>query len=351
MSEKSTVNETNPAPEFSYLIDGGSALPRLAMEAAQKMAKKGAGGFTVIAGKGNRELMHIRFGPIHADTQYPIASASKWLAAAAAMRVIEQMQLSLEAPISTFLSSVQGGAAKLTLRQLLSQTSGLSGSKGEMFDLAQDHRMTLAQSAEEVIARPLISEPGKVFAYGGPGFQVIGAIMEALTGKRWAELFDDTIAKPLGMSHTYWTHLKLDTSAELPVEETLNPVLQGGVVCTASDYARFLSMLAQEGVFNGVRLLSTQSIDLMFCDQTPHAHMTPTGANVLADAHYSLGSWCETWDANGVCNRNSSIGLFGAYPWVEKKTKRYGLIFVYERDDAFRLWPEMEIIRDTLMSL
>jgi hypothetical protein len=72
MSEKSTVNETNPAPELSYLIDGGSALPRLAMEAAQKMAKKGAGGFTVIAGKGNRELMHIRFGPIESNTQYSI---------------------------------------------------------------------------------------------------------------------------------------------------------------------------------------------------------------------------------------------------------------------------------------
>lgn len=174
--------------------------------------------------------------------------------------------------------------------------------------------------------------------------------MEALTGKRWAELFDDMIAKPLGLTKTYWTHLKLGTTDELPVNETLNPVLQGGVVCTASDYARLLSMLAQDGFYNGIRLLSTQSIDLMLSDHTPYAHMTPTSANVLANAHYSLGSWCETWDANGVCNRNSSIGLFGVYPWVEKRTKRYGLIFICQRDDALRLWPEIKVIRDALLT-
>lgn len=347
MSMKSITHRTD---KTAYHVDSGSELPSLAMEAAQEMGRKGAGGFTVIAGMADRELAHIRFGPIEPDTQYPIASASKWLTAATALRVIEEHQCSLDAPISTFLPSMSGAAAELTLRQLLSQTSGLAGSNGERYDLAQDHRMTLLQSAEEVTARPLISEPGEVFAYGGPGFQVVGAIVEALTSKKWAAVFDEMIARPLGMTRTYWTHLKLDTTKELPPDETLNPVLQGGAVSTASDCARFLRMLAQGGVFERSRLLSQESIDLMLRDQTPHAYMTATDESVLPDAHYSLGSWCETWDSDGVCNRNSSVGLFGVYPWVEKNTRRYGLIFVCQREDAFRLWPEMEIIRDSLVT-
>lgn len=349
MNENTFNDDATSPSETSHHAKVGM-LSEVAMKAAREMVMKGAGGFTIIAGEGANELTHIRFGRINDETQFPVASASKWLTAVAAIRVAEEMQVSLEEPISTFLPFVQGRAAQITLRHLLSQTSGLCGSNGERFDINQDHRITLAQSADEVTARPLISEPGEVFAYGGPGFQVIGAAMEAITGKRWAELFYEMIAKPLGLTRTYWTHLKLDRIDELPVSETLNPVLQGGVVCTASDYARFLSMLAQDGVCSGVRLLSTQSIDLLFSDHTPFAHMTPTGANVLTDAHYSLGSWCETWDANGVCDRNSSIGLFGAYPWLEKRTKRYGLIFICQRDDAFRLWPEMQIIRDALLN-
>lgn len=105
--------------------------------------------------------------------------------------------------------------------------------------------------------------------------------------------------------------------------ETLNPVLQGGAASTADDDLRFLSMLAQGGVFEARR--------------------------VLPDAHYSLGSWCETWDTQGACLRNSSIGYFGVYPWVERQTGRFGIVFPYVRDNAFRFWPEIERMRDAVV--
>ncbi|MFT2159838.1 serine hydrolase domain-containing protein [Pseudomonas putida] len=330
-------------------VDQSARLPASAERAGREMLEANAGGFAVVAGQGDRVESMVRFGDIQPETQYPIASASKWLTAAVVMTVVEEKGLSLDTPISTWLPKITGERGQLTLRQLLSQTPGLAGSKGEFYDLNQDHRMTLADSALEVASRPLISKPGEVFAYGGPGFQIAGAVAEAATGKRWAQLFDEKIAKPLGMTHTYWIHLRLDTEKQLPVSETLNPVLQGGVVSTASDYTRFLSMIAQGGVFEGKRLLSNESVDAMLRDQTPTATMTPTGANVLADAHYSLGSWCESWDSSGACVRNSSIGLFGVYPWVERESKRFGLIFIYQRQDAFRLWPQMEIIRDSLV--
>ncbi|MDN7356249.1 serine hydrolase domain-containing protein [Acetobacter senegalensis] len=337
---------TAHAETGSYRVDYGTVLAPAAMRAAEEMERKGAGGFTVGIGQGAREISRVSFGDIAPDTQYPVLSASKFLTAATVMAVVDDGKLSLDKPISTWLPHISGQAGKLTLRLLLSQTAGLAGSKGELYDLAQDHRITLEQSAEDVTRRPLISPPGEVFAYGAPGFQVAGALVEAATGKRWAQVFDEKIARPLGMNHTYWTHFRLDRTEELPVSETLNPVLQGGAVSTAEDYMHFLSMMAQGGVYNGRRVLSKESIDSMLSDQTSTAHMTPTGANVLPDAHYSLGSWCETWDGQGKCNRNSSIGLFGVYPWVERKTQRFGIIFLYVREDAFRFWPDMEKIRD-----
>ncbi len=328
-----------------------AALPPAAMQAAQAMLAQRSGGFSVGTGVRGQAASLTRFGDIQADTQYPIASASKFLAAATVMAVVDEGKLQLDAPIATWLPTLPPAAGKLTLRQLLSQTSGLAGVKGEYYDLAQDHRITLEQSAMDVTQRPLISVPGEVFAYGSAGFQLAGAAVEAATGQRWAQVFQDKIATPLGMTRTYWTHLRLDSADELPLAETRNPVLQGGAVSTAGDYLRFLRMIAQEGMYEGHRVLSRNSIDEMLKDQTPKAFMTPAPENPIQGGHYSLGNWCESPDttgATGVCLRNSSIGAFGTYPWVERKTGRFGIVFIYQRENAFRLWPQIQVIRDAV---
>lgn len=335
------------APE-QHVAPQRTALPPVAVQAAYAMLAQGSGGFSVGTGVRGQEAVLTRFGDIRADTQYPIASASKFLAAATVMAVVDEGKLQLDAPIATWLPKLPPAAGKLTLRQLLSQTSGLAGVKGEYYDLAQDHRITLEQSAMDVTQRPLVSMPGEVFAYGSAGFQLAGAAVEAATGQRWAQVFQDRIATPLGMTHTYWTHLRLDSADELPVAETRNPVLQGGAVSTAGDYLRFLRMIAQEGMYEGHRVLSRSSIDEILKDQTPKAFMTPAPENPIQGGHYSLGNWCESWDATGACLRNSSIGAFGTYPWVERKTGRFGIVFVYQRENAFRLWPQILIIRDAV---
>lgn len=328
----------------------GSPLPPNAQQAGTRMLANGVGAFSVGYGQRGTVTSLVNFGGMRTEQAYPIASASKFLAAATVMSLVDEGRLSLDLPVSTWLPQLNAESGQITLRQLLSQTSGLAGVQGEFYDLAQDHRITLAESAQDIARRPLVSQPAEVFAYGSGGFQLAGAVVEAVTGQRWAEVFRRRLGEPLGMTRTYWTHLRLDTTAELPVAETLNPVLQGGAVSTASDYLHFLSMLAQGGVYEGKRILSAASVDAMLSDQTAKARMTPTGANVLPDAHYSLGNWCETWDAQGVCLRNSSIGAFGVYPWIERKTGRFGIVFPYVRDNAFRFWPEMSQIRDAVDS-
>lgn len=324
------------APPETDLILFGSA----ARAAADAIIAKGVPGMTVGYGKVGGPVVRADFGDVSSGTQYPIASASKWLTAAVVMTLVDEGKLSLDKPVSTWLPQIKGDGGRLTLRQLLSQTSGIAGGLGDLYELRQDHRMTLAQSASEVLARPLISKPGTDFRYGAPGFQVAGAVVEAVTGQRWEDVFQARIARPLGMQRTYWTFMKFGATPPPPAE-TNNPTLQGGAVSTADDYMRFLKMLAANGTYEGRQVLSAAAVAEMLTDQTANATMHPTGAALLIDAHYSIGNWCERWDEQRHCTRSSSIGAFGAYPWLDHVTGRYGFVFIYKPNDAFAVWPVM----------
>jgi CubicO group peptidase (beta-lactamase class C family) len=288
-----------------------------------------AKGLTVIVMRGGRRLYRMDIGDIAPDQQFPIASASKWLTGALVMSVVDEGKLSLDAPISTVLPEFNGEAARITLRELLSQTAGM-GSLKAGFDIRQPATITLAQSAAQIAARPLEDPPGRIFNYGGPHFQVAGAMVEAVTGKRWADLFNERIAGPLGMTHTSWLHLPRQT--ETPAQ-TLNPLLQGGVVTTAEDYMRFLTMLAGEGEYQGRRVLSRQAVDAMETNQTLGVTMgyVPPGATVRA-AQYALANWCDAWDKTKRCTRVSSPGAFGTTPWIDRDSGLYGIFFIMTRN-------------------
>jgi CubicO group peptidase (beta-lactamase class C family) len=314
-------------------IANTTAPPTLVRTELEAAVAQGAPGVTAIVMRGDSLLFRMDVGPIDRNAQWPVASASKWMTAALVMTVVDEGKLSLDAPISRYLPHLSGRIGDTTLRQLLAQTSG-EGSLEDAVDIRQDSRMTLAQSADEIVQRPLADDPGAVFKYGGPSFQVAGAMVEAVTGRRWADLFDDRIAKPLGLTRTYWTHLPSDGATPA---QTLNPLLQGGVVTTADDYMRFLGMLAQNGIGNGHRILSPGAVDAMETVQTlgkPMAYLPPgmaSGAKNGQQLQYALGNWCEKWDANLRCTLVSSAGAFGTYPWVDRQSGLYGIFFTRER--------------------
>lgn len=319
-------------------------LPATARGAAGRIVAQGVPGVTVVVGRQGREIAHESFGTIDPAAQLPIASASKWLTAAVVMQLVGEGKLSLDAPISTWLPSLAPAAGAITLRQLLSQTSGLGMAGAEM---KQDYRITLAQSAKEVTDVPLAHPRGTVFAYGGPNFQVAGAVVEAVTGKHWQDVFQERIGGPLAMLHTYWTHIGNTDPAQ--VAQTRNPVLQGGAVSTTEDYMHFLAMLAGDGVYQGRRVLTHAAVETLLTDQTAAATMTPTGVAMLDKAHYALGNWCESWAGDARCTRSSSLGAWGVYPWIDRASRLYGIVFFYEKNDAFRLLPETStIVREVI---
>jgi CubicO group peptidase (beta-lactamase class C family) len=317
------------ATEPAESVTGTGAVPAAVRAALEDAVKHGAPGVTAIVMRHGAVLFRVDVGTIAHDAPLPVASATKWMTAALVMSVVDEGRLSLDAPVSNYLPAFKGPASEVTLRELLAQTSG-EGSIEDGVDIRQDPRITLAQSAAQIASRPLVDAPGTVFKYGGPGFQVAGAAVEAVTGKRWAQLFDDRIARPLGMAHTSWLHLP---AHGVSPAETLNPLLQGGVVTTADDYMRFLGMLVEDGKVGNRRILSARAVDEMEALQTlgkPMAYVPP-GARSRGDAQYALGNWCETWDTEHRCTLVSSPGAFGSFPWIDRQSGLYGIFFTRDR--------------------
>jgi CubicO group peptidase (beta-lactamase class C family) len=311
----------------SIVVTGNADVPSPVREEMKEVVKGGVPGVTVIVMRDGKLLFRVDVGKIGPDTQIPVASASKWMTAALVMTVVDEGKLSLDEPISKTLPEFRGEAGRVTLRHLLAQTSG-EGSLKRLVDVRQDPRLTLAQSAAEIATRPLEDPPGEVFKYGGPGFQVAGAMVEAVTGRRWADLFDERLSRPLGMAHTYWEHLP---NRGVSPADTFNPLLQGGVVTTADDYMRFLTMLAQQGTYGGRRILSAQAVESMETAQTlgkPMAYLPP---GVKKSMQYAFGNWYETWASDGKCILVSSPGAFGTYPWIDRESGLYGIFFLKDR--------------------
>ncbi|WP_397415967.1 serine hydrolase domain-containing protein [Phenylobacterium sp.] len=291
------------------------------------VSRDGAPGVTAMVFRDGALLYRMDVGAIAPDARLPIASASKWMTSALIMTLVDEGKLSLDEPIGKRLPELSGPSAAITLRQLLSYTSG-QGSLAGMVDINQDLRMPLAEGARAIAARPLEDPPGEVFKYGSGAFQIAGALAEQASGKSWVQLFDERLGRPLGLTRTSWGN---PLKPELPAAEVRNPNLQAGVFTTADDYARFLHMIAQRGVYQGRRILSEKAIRTMETDQTPKARMVYIPGGMAPGAHYALGHWCEARTPDGTCTMVSSPGAFGVYPWIDRTSGLYGVFFLRHR--------------------
>jgi len=288
----------------------------------------GAPGVVAIVFRDGKPLYRRQVGDVDPDEAVPVASASKWVAAALVMTVVDEGRLSLDDPIGLYLQDIPEPGRAVTLRQLLSFTSGHGGLAG-LADLRQPPDIDLAESARRIAARPLVGPPGTVFSYGSGALQIAGALAERATGKSWATLFDERLAGPLGLARSRWGH-PLHPDAR----EVSNPNLQGGLVTTAEDYGRFLTMIASGGLFEGKRILSEASVEEMERLQTTAARMTMVPGHDGRAAGYGLGNWCERAAASGRCTLVSSPGALGTYPWLDRDNGIYGIFLVRHRFPA-----------------
>lgn len=314
---------------------------RIETAARTFMKDTGISDMSFLLMRGETILMRRDYGAYDETTVLPLASATKWITGAMIMRSVDRGELSLDAPIGTYVSGLPGAHAGLKVKELLSYTAGLPSLADGGGDITQNKRIAMNEAARALAVRPPTTPPSTSFAYGGPDFQFLGAALEAKSGSRWATVFDDAFAHPMGLSPFYWSNPK----GPNPPNTVTNPLLQGGAATTLTAYGRFLTMIAEQGEFEGRRYLSEAAIRRMEESATTGLTLRYVPEGAPDGAAYNLAHWCERPTPSG-CLMLSSPGAFGVYPWIDRPNGLHGVIFVEDRlariaDDARAFRDEM----------
>ena len=286
----------------------------------QMVSRLGLLGAGLIIRLHGRPVCEMYVGPFRPETEMPVISAAKWLSAAAVLALVDEGRLRLDDSVSRYLHYFKGDKRGITVRQLLSHTSGLPSHVPCMFQW----QLSLEDCARQIGEKTkLHTPPGQGFLYGGAGFSVAGRVAEVAANAQWAEIFAGRIARPLGLEHTGYG-------------ATANPVLAEGLTYSSpADYATFLQMLLDGGMHEGRRVLSEAMVEEMMRDQTAGIanRVSPRG-----DRTYGLGCWRDVVDSTtGRALILSSPGAGGFVPWINRRRGMLGVLAVYDRID--RVWP------------
>ncbi|MDR3456431.1 MAG: serine hydrolase [Verrucomicrobiae bacterium] len=152
---------------------------------------------TFYAGIANEEWQT----PVDADTVFEIGSVSKQFAAASILLLAEDGKLSVDDNISKYLTNTPPSWANIKIRHLLSHTSGIRNYDGlDGFELRQ--HLTQAQFIHKLAEQPLTFQPGEGWAYSNSGYNLLGYIVENVSGKNYWDFLRERIFTPLAMTST-----------------------------------------------------------------------------------------------------------------------------------------------------
>lgn len=314
--------------------------------------------------------------PLKNDNIFRIASQSKAITSLAVMMLWEEGRFLLDEPLSKYIPEFKNpkvlatfnekdssyttvpAKSEITIRQLLTHSSGISyaaiGTKefnaiyakarvpsgigiGNTSDLLADKIKTLG-------SLPLRHNPGEQWTYG-LNTDVLGYFIEVISGLSFNDFLQQRIFKPLGMNDTYFYLPKEKHARLVSLYETKNNKLAkttkvydnvdpnypntagkyfsggAGLSSTVEDYAKFLQLFLNNGEYNGVRLLSRKTVELMLTAQLqlPITEKFGLGFGLETPENdykspYSTGSF--SWG-----------GAFSTTYWADPKEKLIGIIF------------------------
>jgi CubicO group peptidase (beta-lactamase class C family) len=273
--------------------------------------------------------------PMQTDCLFWIASQSKPITAAALMILVDEGKVNVDDPVEKYLPEFKGQQVNsstnaahpelkaprhpIRVREILSHTSGLPF-KSDMEQPTLD-LFPLAARVQSYAKLALLFEPGTKSQYSNAGINTAGRIVEVVSGMRFEKFLDERIFTPLGMSDTtfwpnsaqlkrlakaYKPNAKKDDLEECPIaqlkypldDRERQPMPAGGLFSTAHDVSIFYRMLANNGSFEGQRILSGKAVAQMTSDQS--------GA---ANSHYGfgIGSNGKTVTHGGAYNTASAF--------------------------------------------
>ncbi len=314
--------------------------------------------------------------PMETTSIFRIASQTKAVTSIAAMMLFEEGKFLLDEPVSKYIPEFAHPAViekfepkdttfttvpakrEITIRDLLTHTSGIdyagigSATMSAIYAKYQipggfgTDKMVLGDKMKDMGKLPLIHQPGEKFTYG-LNVDVLGYLVEVWSGENLDNFFRKHIFEPLGMNDTYF-YLPEEKAGRLVnvISEDQNkklinassdfvkyPLIKGtyfsggaGLSSTVKDYAIFLQMLLNKGEYNGKRLLSRRTVELITCNQI--------GEIDLGGNKFGLGFEITTAKGQaklGISEGSFSWGgYFGTTYWADPKEKLVCLLFIQQ---------------------
>jgi len=361
-------------PSLAFAESGFSPerLERLRQVVAGNVAAGEYAGVNLVIARHGEVVLAESFGwqdleekrPMQPDTIFAIASMSKPVTAVAVMMLYEEGKFLLEDPVTKYLPAfarmqvlaTEGGdpaqtvpaAGPITIRQLLTHTSGLFNFKGYAA-AGINPQLNLAATVDRMAGVPLSHQPGQAWRYG-LSYEVLARLVEVWSGQPFDVFLAERIFQPLGMKDTGF-FVPADKAARLAKGYRLNaqgvveplpkqgapdqaPIFLsggGGLYSTTGDFLRFAQMLLNGGLLDGHRLLSPLTVDAMLRSNVPADVMPPDGPNGRKGFGMGLGGYVLVDPAAaedlGVKGEFNGAGVGGTFYWIDREHDLAGLWF------------------------
>ncbi|WP_260680843.1 serine hydrolase [Arthrobacter sp. KBS0703] len=270
----------------------GPAIPDRGYEAVdaylrEQMAAIGLPGAAVVVVKDGVQVHSAAFGhaddsgrPMTAQTPVLLASTTKPLTAMAVMQQVEAGRLRLDEPVRTYLpwfTLQDSRSSAITVRQLLHQTSGMA-SKDTAFEAsdAQDPE-AIEEGVRALSGSPLAGSPGEGFRYASANFNILGLLVQTVSGQPFGDYMEQHVFAPLAMAHSHTTRAaaQADNAAAgyslwfgsfwrqtgVPAPTTGMP--SSTMYSSAEDIGHELTALLDEGRYRGRAFLRPESVETL----------------------------------------------------------------------------------------
>jgi CubicO group peptidase (beta-lactamase class C family) len=326
------------------------------------VAHGGKIGFFGVYGSQDREAQK----PMSPDTIFRIYSMSKAITTAAALTLCDQGKLGLDDPVSKYIPSftnlmvatangLRPPSQPMTIRDLMLHVSGLSygGNPGwnpafppavneAWARLKPTESTNLAEMVEKVSQAPLPFDPGTDWTYG-VGIDVLGRVIEVVSGENLDEFLARVIYRPLDMKDTGFSVPPEKLSRFVAIYNRADGALKaideskftrpttylsggGGLVSTARDYMRFLMMIQNGGELDGHRVLRAKTVKLMSSNVLPEqAFPIHFGNEKRFGTGFGLGfavcSKVTEWDPAAHVGEFGWDGAASTHYWISPADK------------------------------
>ena len=378
MSSSLSSRRGDQAGEAEALGFDATRLERISATFKKEVDERRVPGAVVLIARAGKLVFEQAYGfsdreagiAMRVDDVFRIASMTKPVTIVAALMLAEEGRLSLPDPVARYLPEfgglkvgVEDHAGGLTLvdahqpmtvhdlmRHTAGLTYGLFGSSRVKTLYNEAGVFSLDNTNEEMCrklsALPLSYQPGTTWDYG-MGTDVLGRIVEVVSGQSLGAFFSERIFKPLGMADTGFTlphaagriaqpQADAKTGQRVPMADPLvaMPWQSGGAgLCsTVQDYLRFAQMLLSRGMLNGTRLLAPSSVSLMSSNHLPPGtQFDPVtlplfgGEAPLPVMGHGFGLGVAVRTEPGISPLPGSVGTYywggalGTYFWIDPK--------------------------------